>query len=142
MGDHAFVIDIAAPRETVFDLWMDVGRMPEWTEGLTRVTDVRGALGRAGTRYSAWFGRSRADVEILVGDRPHRVGWRVRIGPLAAEIHAVFDDAVGGTRMTETVRTRGFIAGAWARILATGGYRGSFRGELRHFAAICERDAM
>lgn len=43
--------------------------------------------------------------------------------------------------MTETVRTAWLIAWLWNRILSTGRYRGSFRGELETFARICEREA-
>lgn len=32
------------------------------------------------------------------------------------------------------------IAWLWNRVLSTGGYRGSFRGELRTFARICEQE--
>jgi hypothetical protein len=42
--------------------------------------------------------------------------------------------------MTETVRTRGLLGSLWNRILSTGSYRGSFRGELRAFARIVERE--
>jgi len=42
--------------------------------------------------------------------------------------------------MIETVRTRGALTWVWARILATGSFNGSFRGELAAFAKICERD--
>jgi hypothetical protein len=42
--------------------------------------------------------------------------------------------------MTETIRARGVIGWVWARILATGSFKGSFRGELMRFAQICKRD--
>ena len=43
--------------------------------------------------------------------------------------------------MTETVRTRGVLAWVWNQVLSTGAYTGSFRGELRAFALICEAEA-
>ena len=134
-------IDIGAPPVRVFDLWVDVERMPEWTEGLTRVTDVSGPTGEAGTRWSAWFGRSRAGAEIVAADRPRHVAWTIRFGPLAAEIDCRFEPVAAGTRMTETIRTRGLVGGMWRRILSAGTYRGSFRGELATFARLCERDS-
>jgi len=140
VGDHVFSIEISAPPERVFDLWVDVKRMPEWTEGLTRITNLSGPPGEAGTRYSAWFGRSRASVEILAADRPRHVAWAMRYGPLAAEIDCRFESLAAGTRMTETIRTRGVVGSIWARILAAGSYRGSFRGELATFASLCGPD--
>lgn len=140
MAAHSFEVDIAAPPELVFDIWVDPERSPEWTDGLTRVSDISGMPGRAGTRYAAWFGRTRAAAEVIVGDRPRRYAWNVRLGPLAAEFDTRFDPSGSGTRMTETVRTRGLVAWLWNRVLSTGSYRGSFRGELRAFARIVERE--
>lgn len=140
MAEHSFTVDIAAPPESAYDLWVNPERSLEWTEGMTRVTDISGAVGRAGTRYTAWFGGTPAAVEVTLADRPRRFAWHVRLGPLAAEFDTTFDPSGSGTRMTETVRTRGLIAWLWNRVLSTGGYRGSFRGELRMFARICEQE--
>lgn len=141
MAQHSFTVEIGAPPETVYDVWVSPARMPEWTEGLARVTDVTGEPGQAGTRYTAWFGRTAATVTVVVGERPTRFAWRVRLGPLAAEFDSRFERSGSGTRMVETVRTRGILAWLWNRILSTGRYRGSFRGELDNFARICERVA-
>lgn len=141
MGDHVFSIAIDAPPERVFDLWVDVARMPQWTEGLTRITDLTGPPGEAGTRYTAWFGRSRAGVEIIAADRPRHVAWAIRFGPLVAEIDCRFEPQAAGTRMTETIRTRGVIGSIWAKILGSGTYKGSFRGELVTFGRLCMREA-
>ena len=140
MAEHTFEVEIAAPPETVYDIWTNPERSPGWTEGLTRVTDVTGAPGQAGTRWTAWFGRTAASVQVTVGQRPHRFAWRVRLGPLSSEFDSTFEPSPSGTRMAETVRTRGVIGWAWNRILSTGSYRGSFRGELQAFARICERE--
>lgn len=141
MAANSFTIDIAAPPEIAYDIWVDPTRMPEWNEGVTRVTDVIGLPGHARTRYTVRFGRTAAAAEVMVGERPHRFARRVRLGPLAAEFDSTFDMSGSGTRMTETVRTRGLIGWLWNRALSTGRYRGSFRGELDAFARICEREA-
>jgi hypothetical protein len=47
----------------------------------------------------------------------------------------------GGTVLTQTLRTQGFLSAIAARIFATGSYRGSFRGELAEFARLAEREA-
>jgi polyketide cyclase/dehydrase/lipid transport protein len=141
MAQHTFTIDIAAPPETVYDIWVDPERSLEWTEGLTKVTDISGELGRAGTSYRAWFGPTASRVQVVVGERPRRFAWQVRLGPIAAEFDSSFEPSSSGTMMTETVRTTGLISWLWNRVLSTGSYRGSFRGELRAFARICEREA-
>ena len=140
MAEHSFTIDIAVPPEWAFDIWVDPNRSVEWTEGMNVVSDIDGPPGVAGTRYRAGFGRAVGTVEVLAGDRPRRYDWRVRLGPLSAEFDTRFEPTPSGTRMTETVRTRGLLAWLWNRILSTGGYRGSFLGELRVFGGICERD--
>lgn len=140
MTDRTFSVDIAVPPERAYDLWVDVDRMPEWTEGLTRVSDLEGERGQAGARWVSWFGRSRTTAEILVAGRPRTVSWRVRAGPVSAVIGATFAPIGSGTRFTETIGTSGVVGWVWAAILGTGSYRGSFRGELGVFARICEQD--
>lgn len=141
MAAHSFSVEIAAPPGTVYDLWMSPDRWPEWAEGMTRVSDLDGAPGQPGARWTVWFGRTSATVAVVVGERPRRFTWRVRLGPLSAEFDATFDPSGSGTRMTETVRTRGVLGWLWNRVLSTGSRRGSFRGELQTFARICEREA-
>lgn len=141
MAQHTFRIDIGARPESVYDIWADPVRSVEWTEGLTKVTDISGSPGHAGTSYTAWFGRTGARVEVIAAERPARFTWRVRLGPIAAEFDTSFEPSASGTRMTESVRTTGVVAWLWNRILSTGSHRGSFRGELRAFARICEREA-
>lgn len=143
MSQYVFSVDVAAAREPVFDLWVNVDRMPEWTEGLTRVADLTGQPGQAGTRYTVSFGRTAGSVETLAAERPRSVRWRVKAGRLTAEISAAFEAVEAGgarTQMTQTITTSGVLGWVWARVLATGSFRGSFRGELMRFAKICERD--
>ena len=63
MSVHRFSVHVAARQERTFDLWTDLGRLPEWVEGVTRVTDVTGPSDRVGTRHTVWFGSMR----FLVG---------------------------------------------------------------------------
>jgi hypothetical protein len=140
MAEHSFTVEIAVPPEWAYDIWVDPRRSLEWTEGMNVVSDITGPPGRAGTRFRAGFGRAVGTVEVLVGERPSRYLTRVELGPLRAEFDSRFEATATGTRMTETVRTRGLLGWFWNRILSTGGYKGSFRGELLVFAGICERD--
>jgi len=140
MSRYVFSVDVDAPRESVFDLWVNVDRMPEWTEGLTRVADLRGQPGIVGTRYTVWFGRTAGTVEVLEAERPRSFASRVKAGPLTADIAATLEADGARTRLTETITTSGVLGWVWARVLATGTFRGSFRGELMRFAEICERE--
>lgn len=142
MAEHRLTIDIAAPPERVFALWMDLDRMTEWVGGVTRVTDVTGPTDVAGTRYTVWFGPMRSPTEILEVDRPHHV--RTRFGNLIlkGESDVRLDPMPDGTRLTQVFRTRGAVSAIAARLFATGSYEGSFRGELEKFRGIVEREAV
>ena len=142
MGRYTFVIDIDAPRQQVFDLWVDLERAPEWIEGLDKITDVTGPLDQAGTTYVARFGTwATSKTTVLEAERPRFI--RVKFGNwlLRGEQSALFEETAPGTRLTQTFVTQGVIPAIAARIFATGSYKGSFRGELATFKRICEREA-
>ena len=141
MGHYRFVVEVNAPREQVYDLWMDLDRAHEWIEGLTRITDVTGPITTAGTRYTAWFGRMRSPSEILEVDRPLLVKTRFGSWLLRGVQQATFEAQGHGTRLTQEFWTNGIIPAVMARIFALGSFKGSFRGELKSFARIAEREA-
>ena len=140
VAEHRLSIDIAAPPERVFALWMDLDRMTEWVGGVTRVTDVTGPIDVAGTRYTVRFGPMKSPTEILEVERPHHV--RTRFGNLLlkGESNVRFEPTPAGTRLTQVFRTRGLISAVTGRLFAAGSYDGSFRGELEAFRAIVERE--
>ena len=141
MGNYRFTIQIDAPPEQVFALWIDLERAPEWIGGLTKITDLTGPLDQPGARYTAWFGRMRSPTEVLEVDRPRFIRSRFGNALLRGETSASFEPAGAGTRLTQTFRTQGIIPAIAARIFATGSYKGSFRGELAEFGRIAEQDA-
>ena len=141
MGHHRFVVQVRAPREQVFDLWTDLDRAHEWTEGLTRITDVTGPITTAGTRYTAWFGRMRSPSEILQVDRPRLVKTRFGSWLLRGVQQATFEDQGHGTQVTQEFWTKGIISAVMATIFSFGSYKGSFQGELKSFARLAERAA-
>jgi uncharacterized protein YndB with AHSA1/START domain len=141
VGTHRFEIHVDAPPEVVFDLWTDPDRVHEWIEGLTGVTGVTGPIDQPGTRYTVHFGRMKSVTEVLIAERPRRYVTRFGNALLRGENDATFEPDDGGTRLSQTFRTRGAIPAITARIFATGSYRGSFRGELLTFAALAKRDA-
>ena len=116
--------------------------MHEWIGGLTRVTDVSGPPGQAGSTYTVWFGRMASPTRILEAERPRRIRSRFGNRMLRGETEATFEPADGGTSLTQRFRTEGVVPAIAARIFATGSWRGSFRGELATFARLAERDAV
>lgn len=70
MAEYRFELRINATPERVFEAWIDLDRMPEWVEGVTRVDAASGPVDRPGTTYDVWFGRMRSSSEVIEVDRP------------------------------------------------------------------------
>ena len=105
MAHYEFTVDIAAPIEQVYDLWTNPERMSEWIEGITKVTDVTGPPGQAGTRYTVWFGRMRSPTEILEAARPRHLKTRFGNRMLRGQTDVTFEPTASGTRLTQEFRT-------------------------------------
>jgi uncharacterized protein YndB with AHSA1/START domain len=140
MSHYRFIVHVDAPRERVFDLWLDLDRAHEWIQGLTRITDVTGPTDRVGTRYTAWFGRMRSPTEVIEVERPRLFKSRFGNTLLRGTTQATFEEEGDGTRLTQEFWTEGVVPAIAARIFATGSHKGSFRGELNAFARIAERE--
>jgi uncharacterized protein YndB with AHSA1/START domain len=143
LGRHTITVDIAAPREQVFDLFVNLERAPEWIEGMAGVSEVSGPPDQAGTTYVTKFGSwSTSVTTVLAAERPSHHLTRFGNWFLRGENEATFTElATGtGTRLTQEFRTNGIIPAITSWIFAHGSYKGSFRGELNTFKAICERE--
>jgi uncharacterized protein YndB with AHSA1/START domain len=138
----AFAVDIDAPREHVFDLWADLDRLTDWTDGLTRVADATGPSDQAGTKYRLFFGGLDQRVEVLAAERPYYYRTKASFGTSKIETAVTFEDIDGTTRMREAIHARGFRTRLWASLLSRGTFRGSFRRELERFAQAVERDEL
>ncbi|CAN5605096.1 hypothetical protein BH23CHL8_BH23CHL8_21590 [soil metagenome] len=141
MGEYSFTVHVEAPPEPVFDLFTHPDRMHEWVGGVTRITDVSGPRGEAGSSYTVWFGRMASPTRILESERPRRIRGRFGNRLLRGEMEATFESEGDGTLLTQRFRTEGWIPAVMARMFATGSYRGSFRGELNEFARIAKRES-
>ena len=142
MGRHVTSLHVDAPADGVFDLYTNLDRMPEWVGGVTSVSDVTGPVDRAGTRYTVWFGkRTASPTEVLEAERPRRIVTHFGNWVLRGRNTATFDPDGHGTRMTVTLDTEGLFPALMARVFSLGSWRGSFRGELQHFARLAEADA-
>jgi uncharacterized protein YndB with AHSA1/START domain len=132
---------VAAPPEQVFDLWVNLDRAHEWIRGLSKITDVSGPSGRAGSTSTWWFGRNASPSEVLEAEPPRRIRTRFGNWLLRGVTEATFQPEGDGTRIVQRFETEGLIPAIVGRIFATGSYPGSFREELRTFARIAEREA-
>jgi uncharacterized protein YndB with AHSA1/START domain len=138
MAVYRFEILVDAPPERVFSLWTDLDRLHEWTVGVTRVTEVTGPTDQPGTRYTVWFGRMPSKTEVLQVARPWHVRTRFGNFVLRGESEVTFAPEGGKTRLTQTLRPRGWLSALSARVFATGSYKGSFRAELEAFRELAE----
>ena len=137
MGSHTFTTHIAAPVEVVFDLWTNLPRMKEWVGGVTRVSGPTGPMDQAGTRYSVFFGGMESRTEVIDAERPKRFATRFGNRILRGTNATRFEPDGGGTRLTQTFRTEGLIAGLMvgcspsARTRAASAASSTSSGELR-----------
>jgi uncharacterized protein YndB with AHSA1/START domain len=138
MGTYRFATRTAASPERAFDLWTNLDRMKEWVGGVTKVTDVSGPAGRAGTTYTVWFGGMKSRTTVLEAERPRLLRSRFGNLILKGENLATFEPDGSGTLIRQEMRTRGLISAVFGRIFASGSYRGSFQGELDAFARLAE----
>ena len=144
MGTHSFVVDIASPRDRVFDLWVNLDRAHEWTEGMKDVIEVSGPSDQAGTTYVTRFGSwSKSLTTVVAAERPRHITTRFGTWLLRGENEATFEEINdgAGTRLTQKFRTQGVIPAISSWIFSQGSYKGSFRGELEQFKRICESEA-
>jgi uncharacterized protein YndB with AHSA1/START domain len=138
MAHYRFTVDVAAPPERVWDLWVDLDRMGEWVGGVTGVTDRVGTPGTTGARYVVRFGPVKSPTEVLEAERPLRIRTRFGSWILRGETLAVFEPVGDATRLTQEFQTIGRISAISAWVFSRGSYEGSFRGELQKFARLAE----
>jgi Activator of Hsp90 ATPase homolog 1-like protein len=137
---YAYTADVNVPRYFLYDLWTDPERMPEWVNGLTRVTDVSGLPGVAGTKYRFWYGSMDERVEVEAAEFPLYVRTRSRFGTIKVETAMAFEQTNAGTRLRLAWVARGIKARIWARVVSMGDYRWTFRADLERFVALAERE--
>jgi uncharacterized protein YndB with AHSA1/START domain len=140
MGRYTFTTHVDAPPEVVFRLWTNLDRAPEWIGGMKKVTDRTGPSDAVGTSYTSWFGSMKSPSEVIEADPPRLITIRFGSFVLRGTNRATFEPDGAGTRLTQTFVTQGLIPAIMAWLFARGSYRGSFRGELEHFARIAEAE--
>src|SRR6185369_816281 len=118
MPTHRLTAFAAAPPEAVFDLWIDLERMHEWVRGVTKVTDLTGPVTQAGTRYVTWFGPMQSPTVVLEADRPRRFSTRFGSRILRGVNTTTFEPEGSGTRITEVMRTEGWVSEITSRLFS------------------------
>lgn len=80
-------------------------------------------------------------TEIIRAERPHHVLKQFGSALVRGIQEVTFESEGTGTLLTQESQIEGLLPQIMARIFATGGYQGSFRGELQTFVALAEREA-
>jgi uncharacterized protein YndB with AHSA1/START domain len=97
------VIDIDGPIQSVFDMYAQYDRHPEWQPGLLRAELTSGANVAAGTRgieVRRMFGREISFPYVITEHvAPHRSAFQTLAGPLRPAGIASFTSVESGTRM-------------------------------------------
>ena len=141
MGRHTNSQHIDAPPEVAFDLWTNLERQHEWIGGVTDVVDVTGPGGRRRDEVHGDVRQHEEPNQVLEADRPRRFVVHFGNWILRGRNSATFEPEDGGTLVTVRLDTEGIFPAIMARIFSLGSWRGSFRGELAHFARLAELDA-
>jgi uncharacterized protein YndB with AHSA1/START domain len=102
MGISSVSVDIAAPPQAVYDLYVDIGRVKEWQAGIKQIT-ATGPLDRPGTRWRTVYGGPfRVSGEVLAVEPGVRHQGRATemLGLVNCITTAHFAPAGAGTRLT------------------------------------------
>jgi uncharacterized protein YndB with AHSA1/START domain len=110
MSSQHVSIDVAAPREVVYDLLADIARMPDWSPEVTNCAWLGGATQAApGARFRGWsrkgWRRWSTVSTVSRADRPELLEWHVTFArlPVATWRYRFTAGDAHGTTITETV---------------------------------------
>jgi uncharacterized protein YndB with AHSA1/START domain len=141
MPTHRLSAFAAAPPDRVYALWTSLERMPEWVQGVTKVSDITGPVSQPGTRYITWFGPIKSPTLVLEADPPRRFSTRFGNWLLRGVNTTTFEPDGDGTRIVEVMQTTGWVSAVTSRLFSMGSYKGSYQGELDDFANLAGREA-
>ncbi|HEX5590596.1 MAG TPA: SRPBCC family protein [Candidatus Limnocylindrales bacterium] len=139
--EHA--VDIAAPPEVVWRVYVDPVRLPEWQTGNPVIEDVTGPGDRVGTTYVSRRGPGAARTTIVESDPPGRlVTMTTAYFGLRFDVTSELRAAGPGTRLTIRAETRwprgaGVLGRLVEAVLLSGG---EARKELAALKALVERE--
>lgn len=111
-------IDIDAPAVTVWRVYADTERWPDWTDSVNRVTPLDGPALEVGHRFEIDQPRFPTLVwEVTEVDRGHSWTWRQRSpGGTTVATHLVEDLGDGRTRVHQSIDQRGPVGALVGRL--------------------------
>ena len=138
-------VEIAAPREEVFDLLLDPSRLDEWVTASRGVADLPEGELRTGSsfRQRLRLGGAGFDVRWRVTEleRPSRAVWEGRgpAGSRAAVRYELAENEAGTRfRYTNIYDLPGGVIGAMAGRVTAGPARHAMRSSLRNLKRMLE----
>ena len=138
-------VEIAAPREKVFDLLLDLSRLDEWVTASHGVDDAPDGPLRSGSSFKQRLrlGGARFDVRWKVTEleRPSLAVWEGRgpAGSHAAVRYELAEDGQGTRfRYCNTYDLPGGVIGAMAGRVTSGPARHAMRTSLRKLKRLLE----
>ena len=95
-------LEIACPPEEVFELLVDLDRLPDWqSSAIEARSDGPLALGSLVHEKRRFLGREQTDeLEVVAFDPPRRLTLRSQGGPVKLTIDHELEPTGGGTRLT------------------------------------------
>jgi uncharacterized protein YndB with AHSA1/START domain len=142
VGTHSWTVWIDAPADTIFDIYSDIERFPEWEVGVREVKDVTGPGDQPGTIYSVRYGPFASRSEVVEVERPRRlVTTTAGVFGLRARSTSELAPEAGGTRLTISFETW-WPSRLLGRLLEKAMLNPStLRRELANLKALAEREA-
>ena len=136
--------EIAAPRESVFDLLAEPRTYPDWLVGAQRIRGVDAEFPAQGAEFDHSVGPTSAttvddSTEVLALDRPHRLTLLARAGFLHAEVDMLLEQVPDGCAVRFRERPTGWamaLTPLLRPILAARNVE-----SLRRLASLVEADA-
>ena len=109
--------DIAAPPSTVWEIWTDVERWPEWTASTTKVERLASGPLAVGSKVRIKQPRlPRVTWEVIDVDEPRRFSWRSRSPGYTAVGDHEITKLGEGVRVILRITTSGMLAGIMNRL--------------------------
>lgn len=142
MAGYTASIEVAAPIERAFAVFIDASRFDQWHAVALRAFEQTGPLSRPGSTVRIDHGPGmKRTMTILEADPPHRLLFRQQGMGVEDTTEVTFRSASGGTQvsMTADLHVAGGPIGGLLERLGRGKTRREFQAELERFGAVVER---
>ncbi|HSV39834.1 MAG TPA: SRPBCC family protein [Nocardioidaceae bacterium] len=134
-------VEVARPREQVFDLMADARNETEWNSQVTRSDLITGEPVEDGSEFATTNRGNEYIGVIRTYDRPNRLDFEVVGKPLEISATFRFVDSEAGTRMSATFDLKPQSYMKVLLPLISGAVKKDFPKQLGHFKEFCESQA-